>query len=407
MKLTFDFSLLVNRTKLLITTLKSSVSAEKNLVFRLNSDLSLDILAPSTGVNTLTSIASDLFTLDLGDTVVGDGYLFMLPAGEFNNFLTNNSPTSISTPLDITIEPLTEYKIKLHLREELVESEDKTVIKEQSYTVNTKRVDANVFSNLESIRAVSDDSVEFMRLDEESEYPYLVATVTDMSPYVNNKTSQLIFDSGYTKVFTPTMLVRFVNRFTSMIETGEFTATGLGTLREIVNSLGNDFYFYNDTELGSLVIKSEDYTVGILYNKKVMRVADLLNEVDVLPYITLSRSVLELYLGRMRSISSNLNSRVSLEISKDVSDLRLVGSELETDIDILGYSSTSDDVVVSSLVDFLGGRKIELTLGSLSSALFGKSAYADDICLGFWSKGGKSFVKFFDSTGAWEVLVAV
>lgn len=406
MRLTFDFDLLVSRTKLLITTLKSSVSAEKNLVFRVT-DSSLDILAPSTGVNTLTTLSSDLYSIESDGVELGDGYLFMLPANEFSNFLSNNSATSISTPLDITIEPLTEYKVRLHLKEELTETDDKTVIKEQSYTINTKRVDANVFSNLESIRAVNDDSVEFMKLDEESEFPYLVATVTDMSPYVNNKTSQLIFDNGYTKVFTPTMLVRFVNKFTSMIDTGEFTATGLGTLKEVVNSLGNDFYFYNDKELGSLVIKSDEYTVGILYNKKVMNVADLLNEVDVLPYITLSRSVLELYLGRMRSISSNLNSRVSLEINKEVSDLRLVGSELETDIDILGYNSTSEDVVVSSLVDFLGGRKIELTLGSLSSALFGKSAYADDICLGFWSKGGKSFVKFFDSTGAWEVLVAV
>lgn len=406
MRLTFDFDLLVGRTKLLITTLKSSVSAEKNLVFRVT-DSSLDILAPSTGVNTLTTLSSDLYSIESDGVELGDGYLFMLPANEFSNFLSNNSATSISTPLDITIEPLTEYKVRLHLKEELTETDDKTVIKEQSYTINTKRVDANVFSNLESIRAVNDESVEFMKLDEESEFPYLVATVTDMSPYVNNKTSQLIFDNGYTKVFTPTMLVRFVNKFTSMIDTGEFTATGLGTLKEVVNSLGNDFYFYNDKELGSLVIKSDEYTVGILYNKKVMNVADLLNEVDVLPYITLSRSVLELYLGRMRSISSNLNSRVSLEINKEVSDLRLVGSELETDIDILGYNSTSEDVVVSSLVDFLGGRKIELTLGSLSSALFGKSAYADDICLGFWSKGGKSFVKFFDSTGAWEVLVAV
>lgn len=399
MKLTFSYNVLTERLSLLTNTLKNALATQndKFLVFRASAS-QLEIFAFSATVVVKTVLKEGEFGVsDLG----ADEVVFQLPVQQFSNFLANYAPSEISRPLEVYIEPVTNYMVTVGVVEEIGLEGSDVVVKDSDLRLTTSTVNATIFGRLEVIRSASDESIEFSVLDEDSERPYLEAMVTDLLPYMTAKTAQLVFQGdGFVKSFDQNMFVRYVNSIPHFFTSGGINPMGISVIRDLVQG-GKDFSFYNDEEVGSLVFKLDNTVLGILYDKKPASPKDLIAMMGEVNSITLSRPIFDMHVSRMKSMATNLSTTVlSFTIDDEVSSLSFSGADLHADIDIIDFSVVDENKA-------LGGRSFDIPLASLDRVMFGKQAYADDFQIAFWSVEGREFALFSDSSKAWNILITV
>lgn len=398
MKLSFNYDVLNSSVSLLTSTLRSALAtqSDKYLVFRVGKER-LDIHAFSASVVIKKSLPLGTFECEgIGDEEV----TFQVPAMQFSNFLSQFSASDISTPLSVDIEPVSDFSVELTVSEELVEGED-TVIKSSTVRITTTRVGATIFSRLDVIRA-TDMDVDFSVLSEEDSLR-LSVMVNNLLPYIpvnNSKMSCLSFEQdGYVKLFTSNTFVKHVNKLENFLDKAGVNAMGIALLRDIL-SRGQEFEFYDDKELGALVIKSDGFVIGVLYEKNLNTPKDLTKEVDFYPSIRVSRPILERYIARMKAMATNASATtVFFTISEDVSEVLISGSDVIAPLDITSHEDSEDK--------FLPEYEFSMSLSSLDSLLFGKPAYAEDIQFGFFSLGNTRFALVSDSSNAWNVLISV
>ena len=406
MFLKIEFDTLREESRLLIDTVKRSMidSKSKNLVVKVEPSGAVSFLALTDIVVAKTSVTTS--AVEVTDFEEEDPLYFQVPALTLEKLISTYSANELTTPLSVTFHPLTDIEVAITVRESLKLPDKVEEIRESSLISTTPPFYISDLYRLEYISIADDENTPFVELSEQQRED-MIQTLNDLAPYTpttNEIYNDLIFDptTGNLEFYNETYMPMVQNNMDFFLTEGGLRPMSLIALKDLLSK--GLFSFYKDAEKHFFVLKQGATVLGVLYDTDVAYPPNILDQLGDLPWVSLSRPLVEMYLKRINSLSGLMSAeKIQVIISEDLTTVTFKYGDLDLTAPIEHVHKVTEG---NQAKLELGGFHFGLSLVYFDYLLYGKGEFADDIRFAFAGLGQAVLVKTFDSSKIWSVAMS-
>lgn len=406
MFLKIEFNTLAEESRLLIDTVKRSMidPRSKNVVIKVEPNGSVSFLALTDIVVAKTEVTAS--AVEVTDFEGEEPIYFQVPALTLEKLVSTYATTELTTPLSVTFHPLTDIEVAITVQECLKLPDKDEEVRNSSLIATTPPFYVSDLYRLEYISIADKEEVPFVELTEQ-QHEDMVQTLNDLAPYTpttNEIHNDLMFNPSTKALefYKDTYMPSVQNNMDFFLEEGGLRPMSLIALKDVLAK--GLFSFYKDEEKHFFVLKQGATVLGVLYDVDVAYPPNSLDQLGELPWVSLSRPLVEMYLKRINALSGLMSAeRIQVIISEDLTNVTFKYG----DLDLTAPISQVHKVTEGSQAKLeLGGFQFGLSPVYFDYLLYGKGEFADDIRFGFAGAGKYVFIKSFDSSNIWSVAMS-
>lgn len=406
MFLKIEFDTLREESRLLIDTVKRSMidPKSKNVVVKVELSGAVSFLALTDIVVAKTSVTDS--AVEVTDFEGEEPVYFQVPALTLEKMISTYSANELTTPLSVTFHPLTDIEVAITVRESLKLPDKAEEIRESSLISTTPPFYISDLYRLEYISIADDENTPFVELTEQQRED-MIQTLNDLAPYTpttNEIHNDLIFDptTGNLEFYNETYMPMVQNNMDFFLIEGGLRPMSLIALKDLLSK--GLFSFYKDAEKHFFVLKQGATVLGVLYDTDVAYPPNILDQLGDLPWVSLSRPLVEMYLKRINSLSGLMSAeKIQVIISEDLTTVTFKYGDLDLTAPIEHVHKVTEG---NQAKLELGGFHFGLSPVYFDYLLYGKGEFADDIRFAFAGLGQAVLVKTFDSSKIWSVAMS-
>lgn len=406
MFLKIEFDTLREESRLLIDTVKRSMidPKSKNVVVKVEPSGAVSFLALTDIVVAKTSVTAS--AVEVTDFEGDEPVYFQVPALTLEKLISTYSANELTTPLSVTFHPLTDIEVAITVQESLKLPDKAEEIRESSLISTTPPFYISDLYRLEYISIADDENTPFVELTEQQRED-MIQTFNDLAPYTpttNEIHNDLIFDptAGNLEFYNETYMPVVQNNIDFFLTEGGLRPMSLIALKDLLSK--GLFSFYKDAEKHFFVLKQGATVLGVLYDTDVAYPPNILDQLGDLPWVSLSRPLVEMYLKRINSLSGLMSAeKIQVIISEDLTTVTFKYGDLDLTAPIEHVHKVTEG---NQAKLELGGFHFGLSPVYFDYLLYGKGEFADDIRFAFAGLGQAVLVKTFDSSKIWSVAMS-
>lgn len=406
MFLKIEFDTLREESRLLIDTVKRSMidPKSKNVVVKVEPSGAVSFLALTDIVVAKTSVTDS--AVEVTDFEGEEPVYFQVPALTLEKMISTYSANELTTPLSVTFHPLTDIEVAITVQESLKLPDKAEEIRESSLISTTPPFYISDLYRLEYISIADDENTPFVELTEQQRED-MIQTFNDLAPYTpttNEIHNDLIFDptAGNLEFYNETYMPVVQNNIDFFLTEGGLRPMSLIALKDLLSK--GLFSFYKDEEKHFFVLKQGATVLGVLYDTDVAYPPNILDQLGDLPWVSLSRPLVEMYLKRINSLSGLMSAeKIQVIISEDLTTVTFKYGDLDLTAPIEHVHKVTEG---NQAKLELGGFHFGFSPVYFDYLLYGKGEFADDIRFAFAGLGQAVLVKTFDSSKIWSVAMS-
>lgn len=406
MFLKIEFDTLREESRLLIDTVKRSMidPKSKNVVVKVEPNGAVSFLALTDIVVAKTSVTSS--AVEVTDFEGEESLYFQVPALTLEKLISTYSANELTTPLSVIFHPLTDIEVAITIQESLKLPDKAEELRESSLISTTPPFYISDLYRLEYISIADDENTPFVELTEQQRED-MIQTLNDLAPYTpttNEIHNDLIFDPtiGNLEFYNETYMPVVQNNIDFFLTEGGLRPMSLIALKDLLSK--GLFSFYKDEEKHFFVLKQDSTVLGVLYDTDVAYPPNILDQLGDLPWVSLSRPLVEMYLKRINSLSGLMSAeKIQVIISEDLTTVTFKYGDLDLTAPIEHVHKVTEG---NQAKLELGGFHFGLSPVYFDYLLYGKGEFADDIRFAFAGLGQAVLVKTFDSSKIWSVAMS-
>lgn len=406
MFLKIAFDTLAEESRLLIDTVKRSMidPKSKNVVMKVEPSGAVSFLALTDIVVAKTSVTTS--AVEVTEFEGEEPIYFQVPALTLEKLISTYAASELTTPLSVTFHPLTDIEVAITVQESLKLPDKDEEIRNSSLIATTPPFYVSDLYRLEYISIAEDESVPFIELTEQQRED-MIQTLNDLAPYTpttNEIHNDLMFNPSTKALefYKDTYMPSVQNNMDFFLEEGGLRPMSLIALKDLLAK--GLFSFYKDEEKHFFVLKQGATVLGVLYDVDVAYPPNSLDQLGDLPWVSLSRPLVEMYLKRINALSGLMSAeRIQVIISEDLKNITFKYGDLDLTAPIEHVHKVTEG---NQAKLELGGFQFGLSPVYFDYLLYGKGEFADDIRFGFAGAGKYVFIKSFDSSNIWSVAMS-
>lgn len=406
MFLKIAFDTLAEESRLLIDTVKRSMidPKSKNVVMKVEPSGAVSFLALTDIVVAKTSVTTS--AVEVTEFEGEDPIYFQVPALTLEKLISTYAASELTTPLSVTFHPLTDIEVAITVQESLKLPDKDEEIRNSSLIATTPPFYISDLYRLEYISVADNEEVPFVELTEQQRED-MIQTLNDLAPYTpttNEIHNDLMFNPSTKALefYKDTYMPSVQNNMDFFLEEGGLRPMSLIALKDLLAK--GLFSFYKDEEKHFFVLKQDATVLGVLYDVDVAYPPNFLDQLGDLPWVSLSRPLVEMYLKRINALSGLMSAeRIQVIISDDLKNVTFKYGDLDLTAPIEHVHKVTEG---NQAKLELGGFQFGLSPVYFDYLLYGKGEFADDIRFGFAGAGKFVFIKSFDSSNIWSVAMS-
>ena len=406
MFLKIAFDTLAEESRLLIDTVKRSMidPKSKNVVVKVEPSGAVSFLALTDIVVAKTSVTTS--AVEVTEFEGEEPIYFQVPALTLEKLISTYAASELTTPLSVTFHPLTDIEVAITVQESLKLPDKDEEIRNSSLIATTPPFYVSDLYRLEYISIADNEEVPFVELTEQQRED-MVQTLNDLAPYTpttNEIQNDLMFNPSTKALefYKDTYMPSVQNNMDFFLEEGGLRPMSLIALKDLLAK--GLFSFYKDEEKHFFVLKQDATVLGVLYDVDVAYPPNSLDQLGDLPWVSLSRPLVEMYLKRINALSGLMSAeRIQVIISDDLKNVTFKYGDLDLTAPIEHVHKVTEG---NQAKLELGGFQFGLSPVYFDYLLYGKGEFADDIRFGFAGAGKFVFIKSFDSSNIWSVAMS-
>lgn len=406
MFLKIAFDTLAEESRLLIDTVKRSMidPKSKNVVVKVEPSGAVSFLALTDIVVAKTSVTAS--AVEVTEFEGEEPIYFQVPALTLEKLISTYAASELTTPLSVTFHPLTDIEVAITVQESLKLPDKDEEIRNSSLIATTPPFYVSDLYRLEYISIADNEEVPFVELTEQQRED-MVQTLNDLAPYTpttNEIHNDLMFNPSTKALefYKDTYMPSVQNNMDFFLEEGGLRPMSLIALKDLLAK--GLFSFYKDEEKHFFVLKQDATVLGVLYDVDVAYPPNSLDQLGDLPWVSLSRPLVEMYLKRINALSGLMSAeRIQVIISDDLKNVTFKYGDLDLTAPIEHVHKVTEG---NQAKLELGGFQFGLSPVYFDYLLYGKGEFADDIRFGFAGAGKFVFIKSFDSSNIWSVAMS-
>ena len=406
MFLKIAFDTLAEESRLLIDTVKRSMidSKSKNVVMKVEPNGAVSFLALTDIVVAKTSVTTS--AVEVTEFEGKEPIYFQVPAMTLEKLISTYAASELTTPLSVTFHPLTDIEVAITVQESLKLPDKDEEIRNSSLIATTPPFYISDLYRLEYISVADNEEVPFVELTEQQRED-MIQTLNDLAPYTpttNEIHNDLMFNptTKALEFYKDTYMPSVQNNMDFFLEEGGLRPMSLIALKDLLAK--GLFSFYKDEEKHFFVLKQGATVLGVLYDVDVAYPPNSLDQLGDLPWVSLSRPLVEMYLKRINALSGLMSAeRIQVIISEDLKNVTFKYGDLDLTAPIEHVHKVTEG---NQAKLELGGFQFGLSPVYFDYLLYGKGEFADDIRFGFAGAGKYVFIKSFDSSNIWSVAMS-
>lgn len=406
MFLKIAFDTLAEESRLLIDTVKRSMidPKSKNVVMKVEPSGVVSFLALTDIVVAKTSVTTS--AVEVTEFEGEEPIYFQVPALTLEKLISTYAASELTTPLSVTFHPLTDIEVAITVQESLKLPDKDEEIRNSSLIATTPPFYISDLYRLEYISVADNEEVPFVELTEQQRED-MIQTLNDLVPYTpttNEIHNDLMFNptTKALEFYKDTYMPSVQNNMDFFLEEGGLRPMSLIALKDLLAK--GLFSFYKDEEKHFFVLKQGATVIGVLYDVDVAYPPNSLNQLGDLPWVSLSRPLVEMYLKRINALSGLMSAeRIQVIISDDLKNVTFKYGDLDLTAPIEHVHKVTEG---NQAKLELGGFQFGLSPVYFEYLLYGKGEFADDIRFGFAGAGKFVFIKSFDSSNIWSVAMS-
>lgn len=406
MFLKIAFDTLAEESRLLIDTVKRSMidPKSKNVVVKVEPSGAVSFLALTDIVVAKTSVTTS--AVEVTEFEGEEAVYFQVPAMTLEKLISTYAASELTTPLSVTFHPLTDIEVAITVQESLKLPDKDEEIRNSSLIATTPPFYVSDLYRLEYISIADNEDVPFVELTEQQRED-MIQTLNDLAPYTpttNEIHNDLMFNPSTKALefYKDTYMPSVQNNMDFFLEEGGLRPMSLIALKDLLAKCL--FSFYKDEEKHFFVLKQGATVLGVLYDVDVAYPPNSLDQLGELPWVSLSRPLVEMYLKRINALSGLMSAeRIQVIISEDLKNVTFKYGDLDLTAPIEHVHKVTEG---NQAKLELGGFQFGLSPVYFDYLLYGKGEFADDIRFGFAGSGKFVFIKSFDSSNIWSVAMS-
>lgn len=406
MFLKIAFDTLAEESRLLIDTVKRSMidPKSKNVVMKVEPNGAVSFLALTDIVVAKTSVTTS--AVEVTEFEGKEPIYFQVPALTLEKLISTYAASELTTPLSVTFHPLTDIEVAITVQESLKLPDKDEEIRNSSLIATTPPFYISDLYRLEYISVADNEEVPFVELTEQQRED-MIQTLNDLAPYTpttNEIHNDLMFNptTKALEFYKDTYMPSVQNNMDFFLEEGGLRPMSLIALKDLLAK--GLFSFYKDEEKHFFVLKQGATVIGVLYDVDVAYPPNSLDQLGDLPWVSLSRPLVEMYLKRINALSGLMSAeRIQVIISDDLKNVTFKYGDLDLTAPIEHVHKVTEG---NQAKLELGGFQFGLSPVYFDYLLYGKGEFADDIRFGFAGAGKFVFIKSFDSSNIWSVAMS-
>lgn len=406
MFLKIAFDTLAEESRLLIDTVKRSMidSKSKNVVMKVEPNGAVSFLALTDIVVAKTSVTTS--AVEVTEFEGKEPIYFQVPAMTLEKLISTYAASELTTPLSVTFHPLTDIEVAITVQESLKLPDKDEEIRNSSLIATTPPFYISDLYRLEYISVADNEEVPFVELTEQQRED-MIQTLNDLAPYTpttNEIHNDLMFNptTQALEFYKDTYMPSVQNNMDFFLEEGGLRPMSLIALKDLLAK--GLFSFYKDEEKHFFVLKQGATVLGVLYDVDVAYPPNSLDQLGDLPWVSISRLLVEMYLKRINALSGLMSAeRIQVIISDDLKNVTFKYGDLDLTAPIEHVHKVTEG---NQAKLELGGFQFGLSPVYFDYLLYGKGEFADDIRFGFAGAGKFVFIKSFDSSNIWSVAMS-
>lgn len=406
MFLKIAFDTLAEESRLLIDTVKRSMidPKSKNVVMKVEPNGAVSFLALTDIVVAKTSVTTS--AVEVTEFEGEDPIYFQVPALTLEKLISTYAASELTTPLSVTFHPLTDIEVAITVQESLKLPDKDEEIRNSSLIATTPPFYISDLYRLEYISVADNEEVPFVELTEQQRED-MIQTLNDLAPYTpttNEIHNDLMFNptTKALEFYKDTYMPSVQNNMDFFLEEGGLRPMSLIALKDLLAK--GLFSFYKDEEKHFFVLKQDATVLGVLYDVEVAYPPNSLDQLGEMPWVSLSRPLVEMYLKRINALSGLMSAeRIQVIISEDLKNVTFKYGDLDLTAPIEHVHKVTEG---NQAKLELGGFQFGLSPVYFDYLLYGKGEFADDIRFGFAGAGKFVFIKSFDSSNIWSVAMS-
>ena len=406
MFLKIAFDTLAEERRLLIDTVKRSMidPKSKNVVMKVEPIGAVSFLALTDIVVAKTSVTTS--AVEVTEFEGEEPIYFQVPALTLEKLISTYAASELTTPLSVTFHPLTDIEVAITVQESLKLPDKDEEIRNSSLIATTPPFYISDLYRLEYISVADNEEVPFVELTEQQRED-MIQTLNDLAPYTpttNEIHNDLMFNptTKALEFYKDTYMPSVQNNMDFFLEEGGLRPMSLIALKDLLAK--GLFSFYKDEEKHFFVLKQGATVIGVLYDVDVAYPPNSLDQLGDLPWVSLSRPLVEMYLKRINALSGLMSAeRIQVIISEDLKNVTFKYGDLDLTAPIEHVHKVTEG---NQAKLELGGFQFGLSPVYFDYLLYGKGEFADDIRFGFAGAGKFVFIKSFDSSNIWSVAMS-
>lgn len=406
MFLKIAFDTLAEESRLLIDTVKRSMidPKSKNVVMKVEPSGAVSFLALTDIVVAKTSVTTS--AVEVTEFEGEEPIYFQVPALTLEKLISTYAASELTTPLSVTFHPLTDIEVAITVQESLKLPDKDEEIRNSSLIATTPPFYISDLYRLEYISVADNEEVPFVELTEQQRED-MIQTLNDLAPYTpttNEIHNDLMFNptTKALEFYKDTYMPSVQNNMDFFLEEGGLRPMSLIALKDLLAK--GLFSFYKDEEKHFFVLKQDATVLGVLYDVDVAYPPNSLDQLGEMPWVSLSRPLVEMYLKRINALSGLMSAeRIQVIISDDLKNVTFKYGDLDLTAPIEHVHKVTEG---NQAKLELGGFQFGLSPVYFDYLLYGKGEFADDIRFGFAGAGKFVFIKSFDSSNIWSVAMS-
>ena len=406
MFLKIAFDTLAEESRLLIDTVKRSMidPKSKNVVMKVEPSGAVSFLALTDIVVAKTSVTTS--AVEVTEFEGEEPIYFQVPAITLEKLISTYAASELTTPLSVTFHPLTDIEVAITVQESLKLPDKDEEIRNSSLIATTPPFYISDLYRLEYISVADNEEVPFVDLTEQQRED-MIQTLNDLAPYTpttNEIHNDLMFNptTKALEFYKDTYMPSVQNNMDFFLEEGGLRPMSLIALKDLLAK--GLFSFYKDEEKHFFVLKQDATVLGVLYDVDMAYPPNSLDQLGDLPWVSLSRPLIEMYLKRINALSGLMSAeRIQVIISEDLKNITFKYGDLDLTAPIEHVHKVTEG---NQAKLELGGFQFGLSPVYFDYLLYGKGEFADDIRFGFAGAGKFVFIKSFDSSNIWSVAMS-
>lgn len=406
MFLKIAFDTLAEESRLLIDTVKRSMidPKSKNVVVKVEPSGAVSFLALTDIVVAKTSVTTSV--VEVTEFEGEEPIYFQVPALTLEKLISTYAASELTTPLSVTFHPLTDIEVAITVQESLKLPDKDEEIRNSSLIATTPTFYISDLYRLEYISVADNEEVPFVELTEQQRED-MIQTLNDLAPYTpttNEIHNDLMFNptTKALEFYKDTYMPSVQNNMDFFLEEGGLRPMSLIALKDLLAK--GLFSFYKDEEKHFFVLKQGATVLGVLYDVDVAYPPNSLDQLGEMPWVSLSRPLVEMYLKRINALSGLMSAeRIQVIISEDLKNVTFKYGDLDLTAPIEHVHKVTEG---NQAKLELGGFQFGLSPVYFDYLLYGKGEFADDIRFGFAGAGKFVFIKSFDSSNIWSVAMS-